>query len=73
MKFAFRRMIPAVAAVAVLVSGVWFTCRGDEPPSPKGSVKPFMRMKLEASNKILEGLTTEDFRAVREGCKPCKE
>ena len=30
-------------------------------------VRPFMRMKLEASNKVLEGLTTEDFRLVREG------
>lgn len=62
-----RRILPIVVASAVSTFGLWYACRADEPLSPKGSVKPFMRMKLEASNKVLEGLTTEDFRLVREG------
>jgi cytochrome c556 len=69
MKDRIRMIVPAVAAVAVLACGVWFSCRGDEPPSPKGSVRPFMRMKLEASNKILEGLATEDFHMIRDGAQ----
>ncbi len=32
-------------------------------------LKQFMRKKLEASNKILEGLTTEDMALVREGAR----
>jgi cytochrome c556 len=64
-----RRIVPIVAAIAVSTLGLWYACRADEPPSPKGSVRPFMRMKLEASNKILEGLTTEDFRQVRDGAQ----
>ena len=63
------KIVPAVAAIAVLTCGVWLTCRGDEPPSPKGSVRPFMRMKLEASNKVLEGLATEDFHMIRDGAQ----
>ena len=62
-------ILAAVGAIAVATGGLWYVCRADEPPSPKGSVRPFMRMKLEASNKIPEGLATDDFRLVREGAQ----
>lgn len=34
---------------------------------PDQSLSTFMRMKLEASSRILEGLTTEDAAAIKEG------
>lgn len=36
---------------------------------PVGDVRQFMRAKLAASNKVLEGLTTEDMALVREGAR----
>jgi cytochrome c556 len=63
------RLIVSIVALAVSVSGVWLACRADEPPEAKGGVRPFMRMKLEASSKILEGLTTENFQMIRAGAQ----
>lgn len=40
-----------------------------EDGKPIGDLKQFMRTKLAASNKILEGLTTEDMALVREGAR----
>ena len=58
---------PFVVAFMVCVSGVWLACRGEEQPQEMRGVRPFMRMKLEASSKVLEGLTTENFRMIGEG------
>jgi cytochrome c556 len=69
MRFERRQLFLFVVAMAAVLCGIGFICRADEPPSPKGGVRPFMRVKLEASNKILEGLATEDFRLVREGAR----
>jgi len=63
------RWIVAIVVLPVFASGVWLACRADEPPEAARGVRPFMRMKLEASSKILEGLTTENFRMIQEGAK----
>lgn len=36
---------------------------------PIGDLRQFMRAKLAASNKVLEGLATEDMAMVREGAR----
>lgn len=61
--------IVAIVLLAVSASGMWLACRADEPPEANGGVRPFMRMKLEASTKILEGLTTENFQMIRDGAQ----
>ena len=63
------RWIVAIVLLAVSASGMWLACRADEPPEGKLGVRPFMRMKLEASSKILEGLTTENFQMIRDGAQ----
>ncbi len=40
---------------------------------PVTDLRHFMRGKLSASNKILEGLTTEDMALVREGARALKK
>jgi cytochrome c556 len=63
------RRIVAIVVLAVSASGMWLACRADEPPEGKFGVRPFMRMKLEASSKILEGLATENFQMIRDGAQ----
>ncbi|MGD9715237.1 MAG: hypothetical protein AB7V46_24750, partial [Thermomicrobiales bacterium] len=41
----------------------------DQPPKVDNDVRVFMRAKLDASSKILEGLTTENYPMIREGAK----
>jgi len=60
---------PFIVAFAVCALGLWLGCRADDPPQRMRGVRPFMRMKLEASSKILEGLTTENFRLISEGAR----
>ncbi|HXY36417.1 MAG TPA: hypothetical protein VEI07_19430 [Planctomycetaceae bacterium] len=64
---------PFVVAFVVCTLGVWLGCRGDEPPQNMRGVRPFMRMKLDASSKVLEGLTTENFRLIGEGARALKK
>ena len=40
---------------------------GDEKEEPVGSLHRFMRQKIHASNLILEGLCTDDLKAVANG------
>jgi hypothetical protein len=68
MRFRAKRIVPLVM-VTVLATGVWLVCRADEPVEAGRGIRPFMRVKLEASSKILEGLTTENFRMIREGAE----
>ncbi len=63
------RAIVSIVTLGVSVPAVWLACRADEPVEVGRSVRPFMRMKLEASSKILEGLATENFRMIRDGAK----
>ena len=41
----------------------------DDNAKPVLNLKQFMRAKLDASNKVLEGLTTEDMELVQSGAR----
>lgn len=57
--------------LAILVGGMCFAgmllpSRAAEDPS-EDAVRAFMRGKLDAAENVLEGLVTEDFKAIQEG------
>jgi len=52
-----------LTAAAFLCERPFATAAEKEDPS----LRAFMRMKLDASSRILEGLTTEDADAIKEG------
>lgn len=59
-----------IAAFVVAGAYGWWAHSADDPPKGvNNDVRAFMRMKLEASTKILEGLTTENFQLIRDGAK----
>jgi cytochrome c556 len=58
-----------VAVCGAFVASAWFACTADDRPRADANLRAFMRVKLEASTKILEGLTTEDFQKIREGAE----
>jgi hypothetical protein len=66
----FKRLLP-VALIAI--AGVIFqSVRAEEEAkakSPKQELGDFMHQKLDASNKILEGLVMEDIDMIRDGAK----
>lgn len=70
-----------VSAVLIALAGVVFhTARADDEPkatakaaSPKQELRDFMHKKLEASNKILEGLVMEDTDLIQEGAAVLSE
>jgi len=64
---------PLIVAFSVCGLGVLLTCRAQETPHSMRGVRPFMRMKLEASTKVLEGLTTENFLMISEGAEKLKK
>ncbi len=68
-----NRATPFVMAFLFCGLGVWLTCPAQETPQHMRGVRPFMRMKLEASSKVLEGLTTENFRMISEGAQTLKK
>jgi hypothetical protein len=68
MRFGSKWM-PFIALFSVGALGLWLSCRGEDPPQQMRGVRPFMRMKLESSSKVLEGLTTENFRLISEGAR----
>ncbi len=65
----------------VATAGVVFqTVRAEDEPQaasqvvgPKQELRDFMHQKLDASNKILEGLVTEDTDMIREGAEVLTE
>lgn len=68
------RRAPAIAAVVLLFVGLGiafspaFAQKKPEAESPKDpTLADFMRLKLAASNQILEGLVTENFGLVSKG------
>ena len=71
MRFA-SKWTPFIVALPLCGLGVWLNCSAQEMPQHMRGVRPFMRMKLDASSKILEGLTTENFRMISEGAKTLK-
>src|SRR5579872_389683 len=58
-----------VGICVTFVAGAWLAYSADEQPKVVGGVRTFMRMKLDASTKILEGLTTENFAMIRDGAQ----
>lgn len=62
-----------VPVALIAVAGVVFqSVRAEEEAkakAPKQELSDFMHQKLDASNKILEGLVTEDTDLVREGAE----
>lgn len=61
-------LLGVVVCSALTWSG-WTAFSADPPPPANGGIRAFMRMKLDASTKILEGLTTENFQMIGEGAK----
>ena len=61
-------LLGVVVCGALTWSG-WTAFSADPPPPANGGIRAFMRMKLDASTKILEGLTTENFQMIGEGAK----
>ena len=45
----------------------------EKPGSARQGVSKFMRMKLEASQKVLAGLALEDFELIQEGAEKLEE
>ena len=70
-------VIGAVAFLAVVVTGVsWMTCVADARDKPKrknDALSQKMRLKLDASSKVLEGLATEDAELIRDGANEMAE
>ena len=57
-----RKTTWIVLAVAVGAAALWVDSVRSEPP--KNQVKGFMRLKLDHSQKLLEGIALEDFDAI---------
>ena len=71
-------MVKGTAALlAVVVAGLsWMTWTADARDKPKkknDALSQKMRLKLEASTKVLEGLTVEDADLIREGANGMAE
>ena len=60
-------VIPIVIVASVLALGF----RGQDAPKPNKRAE-FMRLKLDFSKKILEGLVTEDFNSIVDGAGKLK-
>jgi hypothetical protein len=72
-----RGLIVAVIAF-VLGTGAWIARSDDDPQERAGGrddipLRDFMRQKLDASNKILEGLVLEDPALIKEGAEVLNE
>jgi cytochrome c556 len=69
------KILLPVALIAI--AGVVFQAvRAEEvakAKAPKQDLRDFMHQKLDASNKILEGLVTEDTELVRQGAQTLTE
>ncbi len=69
-KFRVRLLALAPLAVVLTVScGYWAAAKEKEDKS----LAAFMRKKLDASSKVLEGITTEDADLITEGTKSLLE
>ena len=64
---------PFTVALSLCGLGVWLTCSAQETHQSMRGVRPFMRMKLEASTKVLEGLATENFRMISDSADKLKK
>ena len=55
--------------VALVLGGACLRVQGEQP----GDLKRFMRQKLDHSQKVLEGLTLENYALVAENARALKE
>jgi hypothetical protein len=72
-----------IGAAALMSFAIAAEEKGQQSPEPKVSkqerkpidkdLRQFMRRKLEASGKVLEGLAIEDFALIKEGAKTLNE
>jgi len=80
-----RKRFGIVASIGCLaMTGIWWSTRlppalsqqQDQPATEARddiTLREFMRAKLDASNKVLEGLVTEDHDLIREGAQKLNE
>jgi hypothetical protein len=61
--------IGSTIILTLVVGGISLGVRGEQ----QGDLKKFMRQKLDHSQKVLEGLTLEDYRLVAENATALKE
>ena len=59
----------ALATVVLFQAGTAWRAHGQV----EGNLRPFMRQKLEYSQKILEGLTVEDYAMIAQGARALRE
>jgi len=64
-----RSGIGTALLFALVVGGASLRVQGEQP----GDLKRFMRQKLEHSQKVLEGLTLENYALVAENARALKE
>ena len=69
------RSLGLLTLVAAAIAGIAFSMGGVAPAAPKDdqTLSAFMRKKLDASSRILEGLTTEDDALIQEGANSLLE
>ncbi len=73
-----RKMVKGTAALlAFVVAGLswmaWTADARDKPKKKNDALSQKMRLKLDASTKVLEGLTVEDADLIREGANEMSE
>lgn len=64
-----RNGLRSVLLVALVLGGACLCVQGEQP----GDLKRFMRQKLDHSQKVLEGLTLENYALVAENARALKE
>lgn len=70
----FQGSIALLALAAIGLSGMaWTADARDKPKKKNDALSQKMRLKLEASMKVLEGLTVEDAELIREGADAMAE
>ncbi len=72
MSFSNRRItVVALGGIAIAMAAAFLAARAQEP-RPHSRAE-FMRMKLDYSKKILEGLTLEDYTAITKSAQALKK
>jgi hypothetical protein len=60
------KLLKSLLALALLAGFVALAGHGEEPSKEKDKVSGLMKQKLEHSQKVLEGLAVNDFKAITE-------
>lgn len=59
-----RSLVAITAAILFVACAGWLTRAAEQPPRQPNQVRDFMRAKLVHSERVLEGLTLQDFDLV---------